>query len=82
MPQNLSWCLASRIPRAPDHERPLRAKTCRPLPSSHAQARDRLATRKHGEINPLVDPDGLLKQLASLRARAEQRLEAERKAGC
>jgi hypothetical protein len=33
------------------------------------------------EPNPLVDPDGFLKQLAVWRSGAEQRLEIERKAG-
>jgi len=37
--------------------------------------------RKPGEPNPLVDPDGFLKQLAVWRTRAEQRLELQRKAG-
>ncbi|MDE5444878.1 MBL fold metallo-hydrolase [Bradyrhizobium sp. CSA207] len=55
--------------------------TTHPFSNGLTEARDRLATRKPGEINPLVDPDGLLKQLASLRASAEQRLEAEREAG-
>ena len=41
----------------------------------------RLPARKPGELNPLVDPEGFLEQLASLRNDAEQRLEIERKAG-
>jgi len=45
------------------------------------EVHDRLAARKPGEPNPLVDPDGFLKQLASLRSAGEQRLEIERKAG-
>ena len=45
------------------------------------EARDRLAARKPGEPHPLVDPDALLKQIASLRSGAEVRLESERKAG-
>ena len=45
------------------------------------EARDRLSARKPGELNPLVDPDALLKQIASLRSGAEVRLESERKAG-
>jgi metallo-beta-lactamase class B len=45
------------------------------------EARDRLLARKPGEPNPLVDPDTLLKMLATQRSRAEVRLEIERKAG-
>jgi len=45
------------------------------------EARDRLAARKPGELNPLVDPNALLKQIASLRSNAEVRLDTERKAG-
>jgi metallo-beta-lactamase class B len=45
------------------------------------EAHDRLAARKPGEPNPLVDPDGFLKQLAVMRSGGEQRLEFERKAG-
>jgi len=41
----------------------------------------RLPARKPGELNSLVDPEGFLEQLASLRSGAEQRLEIERKAG-
>ena len=37
-------------------------------------------TRKASEPNPLVDPEGLLAQRASLRRGAEERLEIERKA--
>ena len=52
-----------------------------PFSNGLMEARDRLAARKPGELNPLVDPDGFLKQLASLRRGAEQRLDVERKAG-
>jgi metallo-beta-lactamase class B len=55
--------------------------TTHPFSNGLMEARDRLAARKPGEPNPLVDPEGLLKQLASLRGGAEQRLEIERKAG-
>jgi metallo-beta-lactamase class B len=55
--------------------------TTHPFSNGLTEARDRLAARKPGEPNPLVDPEGLLKQLASLRSSAEQRLEIERKAG-
>jgi metallo-beta-lactamase class B len=41
----------------------------------------RLPARKPGELNPLVDPEGFLEQLASMRSGAERRLEIERKAG-
>ena len=55
--------------------------TTHPFSNGLMEARDHLAARKPGEPNPLVDPEGLLRQLASLRAGAEQRLEIERKAG-
>jgi metallo-beta-lactamase class B len=55
--------------------------TTHPFSNGLMEARDRLAARKPGEPNPLVDPEGLLKQLAELRAGAEARLEIERKAG-
>jgi metallo-beta-lactamase class B len=45
------------------------------------EARDRLLARKPGEPNPLVDPDTLLKMLATQRSGAEVRLDIERKAG-
>jgi metallo-beta-lactamase class B len=45
------------------------------------EARDRLSARKPGELNPLVDPDALLNQIASLRSGAEVRLDSEHKAG-
>ena len=45
------------------------------------EARDSLQARKPGEPNPLVDPEGLLRQLAALRGGAVERLELERKAG-
>ncbi len=54
--------------------------TTHPFSTGLMEARDRLAARKPGEPNPLVDPDGLLKQLAGLRSGAEERLEIERKA--
>jgi metallo-beta-lactamase class B len=55
--------------------------TTHPFSNGLMEARDHLAARKPGEPHPLVDPEGLLRQLASLRAGAEQRLEIERKAG-
>jgi metallo-beta-lactamase class B len=55
--------------------------TTHPFSNGLMEARDRLAARKPGEPNPLVDPQGLLKQLAGLRRGAEERLEIERKAG-
>ena len=45
------------------------------------EARDKLLARKPGEPNPLVDPDTLLKMLATQRSGAETRLDIERKAG-
>ncbi len=55
--------------------------TPHPFSAGLTEAHHRLAARKPGEPNPLVDPDGFLKQLAVWRSGAEQRLEIERKAG-
>ena len=55
--------------------------TTHPFSNGLMEARDRLAARKPGEPNPLVDPQGLLAQLATLRHGAVQRLAVERKAG-
>ena len=55
--------------------------TTHPFSTGLMEARDRLAARKPGEANPLVDPEGLLKQLAGLRSGAEARLDIERKTG-
>ena len=55
--------------------------TTHPFSNGLMEARDRLAARKPGEPNPLVDPEGLLKQLALLRSGAEERLAIERNAG-
>lgn len=55
--------------------------TTHPFSNGLTEVRDRLIARKPGELNPLVDPDGLLKQLELLRAGAEERLQIERKAG-
>ena len=55
--------------------------TTHPFSNGLMEARDRLAARKPGEPDPLVDPKGLPAQLAGLRSDAEQRLEIERKAG-
>ena len=55
--------------------------TTHPFSTGLMEARYRLAARKPGEPNPLVDPEGLLKQLAGLRSGAVERLEIERKAG-
>ena len=44
-------------------------------------SREKVTARKSGETNPLVDPKGLLEQLAYLRQGAEERLDIERKAG-
>jgi metallo-beta-lactamase class B len=55
--------------------------TTHPFSNGLMEARDRLAARKPGETNPLVDSEGLLKQLAELRAGAVARLEIERQAG-
>ena len=45
------------------------------------EARDKLLARKPSEPNALVDPETLLKMLATQRSGAETRLEIERKAG-
>ena len=55
--------------------------TTHPFAAALLETRDKLAARKAGDPNPLVDPDGLTKQLGGLRNGAEQRLEIERKAG-
>ena len=55
--------------------------TTHPFSNGLTEAGERLAARKPGEPNPLVDPDGLLKQLAALRLGAVERLEIERRAG-
>lgn len=55
--------------------------TTHPFSNGLMEARDGLAARKPGEPNPLVDPEGLLKQIASLRSGAAERLTIERNAG-
>ena len=55
--------------------------TTHPFATSLFEARDKLAARKPGEPNPLIDPKALLSQTSGLRANSEQRLEIERKAG-
>lgn len=55
--------------------------TTHPFSNGLMEARDWLAARKPGEPNPLVDPEGLLKQIASLRSGAAERLTIERNAG-
>jgi metallo-beta-lactamase class B len=55
--------------------------TTHPFSTGLTEAKDRLATRKPGDPNPLIDTPGFLKQLADLRKDAEARLVVERKAG-
>lgn len=55
--------------------------TTHPFSNGLTELREKVAAHKPGETNPLVDPKGLLAQLASLRQGAEERLELERKAG-
>ncbi len=55
--------------------------TTHPFSNGLTETRERLAARRPGEPNPLIDTEGFLKQLASLRSGAEERLEIERKAG-
>jgi metallo-beta-lactamase class B len=45
------------------------------------EIREKAISRKPGEQNPLVDPQGLLEQIAYLRWGAEERLEIERNVG-
>jgi metallo-beta-lactamase class B len=55
--------------------------TTHPFSNGLTEAKDRIPGRKPGEVHPLVDPDGFLKQLIELRRGAEERLAVERKAG-
>jgi metallo-beta-lactamase class B len=55
--------------------------TTHPFSTGLMEARERVAARKFGEPNPLIDPQALLAQVAGLRSGAEKRLEIERKAG-
>lgn len=55
--------------------------TTHPFSNGLTENREKVLTRKAGEPNPLVDPEGLLAQLASLRRGAVERLDLERKAG-
>ncbi|WP_257168058.1 MBL fold metallo-hydrolase [Bradyrhizobium sp. SRS-191] len=55
--------------------------TTHPFSNGLTELREKVLARKAGEPNPLVDPKGLLEQLAYLRKGAEERLDAERKAG-
>ena len=55
--------------------------TTHPFSTSLMEARDKLAARKPGEPNPLVDPVAFTKQLDGLRSGADQRLAVEKKAG-
>jgi metallo-beta-lactamase class B len=55
--------------------------TTHPFSNGLTEIREKVIARKPGEPDPLVDPLGLLEQLADLRRGAEERLEVERKAG-
>lgn len=55
--------------------------TTHPFSNGLTELREKVAARKSGETNPLVDPKGLLEQLTYLRQGAEERLDIERKAG-
>lgn len=55
--------------------------TTHPFSNGLTEAKDRLANRRPGDPNPLVDPEGLLRQLAELRRGAVERLTVEQKAG-
>lgn len=53
--------------------------TTHPFSTGLTEAKDRLAQRKPGELNPLIDTAGFLKQLAELRNGAKDRLVLEQK---
>jgi metallo-beta-lactamase class B len=55
--------------------------TTHPFSTGLMEMRERFASRKPGEPNPLVNPQALIAQVAGLRSGAERRLEIERKAG-
>ena len=55
--------------------------TTHPFSNGLTELREKVISRKPGEPNPLVDPQGLLEQLAYLRKGSEERLDVERKAG-
>jgi|SRR5581483_8951469 len=55
--------------------------TTHPFSNGLTELREKVISRAPNELNPLVDPQGLLDQLAHLRKGAEERLEIERKAG-
>ena len=55
--------------------------TTHPFSNGLTELRKRILAHKPGEQNPLVDPPGLLDQLAHLRRGADERLQIERTAG-
>ncbi|MGY4329410.1 metallo-beta-lactamase class B [Bradyrhizobium sp. LB7.2] len=55
--------------------------TTHPFSTGLLEMKDKVASRKPGEPNPLIDPTALLRQTAALKKGAEERLELERKAG-
>lgn len=55
--------------------------TTHPFSNGLTEAARTLATRKPGDPHPLVDPDGFMQQLKSLRAGAVERLAREKQAG-
>lgn len=55
--------------------------TTHPFSTGLLEMREKIAARRPGEPNPLIDPAALLAQTAGLRAGAVDRLEIERKAG-
>ncbi|WP_316395228.1 hypothetical protein [Bradyrhizobium sp. 33ap4] len=55
--------------------------TTHPFSNGLTELREKVLSRRRDEPNPLVDPEGLLEQLANLRRGALERLEIERKAG-
>lgn len=62
-----------------DAEHPISVHlTAHPFSNGLIEASERLALRQSGQPNPLVDQQGLLAQLATLRAGAVKRLEQER----
>jgi metallo-beta-lactamase class B len=55
--------------------------TTHPFSTGLMEMRERIASRKTGEPNPLVNPQAVIAQVAGLRNGAERRLDIERKAG-
>lgn len=70
----------AQLVKAPEHPITVHLTT-HPFSNGLTELREKVLAHKPGEPNPLVDPQGLLEQLASLRRGADERLMVERKAG-